>query len=249
MTSQFHPESADLILSQDEARSIDATAMEALGIPGLVLMENAARGVAEQLQVVSESSEVTILCGPGNNGGDGLAVARQRAAIGLISHVVLVSGGKPLSADTESNLEFLTRSDTPVQLSVDDSDCQSLLSDLMPEDWIVDSLLGTGVRGSLRSPFAGWVRAINSSPAHVMAVDVPSGLNCDDGTCGNDCVQADITVTFVGIKRGLMRPSAAKYTGNVVVSHIGIPVKWTYQWLSKFRHLNPEDDSSARHPG
>jgi NAD(P)H-hydrate epimerase len=119
-----------------------------------------------------------------------------------------------------------------------DGDYQKSLSDLSANDWIVDSLLGTGIRGDLRPPFNTWVQEINASPARVLAVDVPSGLNCDDGTCGNDCVRADLTVTFVGTKRGFLAPTAAAYTGRVVVAHIGIPELWIHDWLQQRRTEN-----------
>ena len=235
MTGESHLKPADLILSQDEVRAIDAAAIESLGIPGLLLMENAARGVSRQLHRADESKQVTILCGPGNNGGDGLAVARQRAAEGKQSRVLLETGNRSLSLNTQSNLDFLANSGVPVQILNGSQADQSLLNDLTSDDWIVDSLLGTGIRGGLRQPFAAWVLAINASAARVLAVDVPSGMNCDDGTCGNECVQADLTVTFVAMKRGFVMPSAVKYTGRIVVTHIGIPQTWVREWLQKRR--------------
>ncbi len=235
MNSYFDPNTNDLILSQAEVRAIDAAAIQSLGIPGLLLMENAARGVTEQLHRVSRHGRVTIICGPGNNGGDGLAVARQRAAEGSRSRVLVEMAGQCLSEDTQSNLRFLTNSGVPVQTLNCSPGDQESLSDLTASDWIIDSLLGTGVRGELRPPYISWVQAINASPARVLAVDVPSGLNCDDGTCGNDCIEAELTVTFVGMKRGFLTPSASKYTGRVVVAHIGIPEKWIREWLQQRR--------------
>ncbi|MCH2212277.1 MAG: NAD(P)H-hydrate epimerase [Fuerstiella sp.] len=225
----------ELILSRDEARAVDAAAVKALGLPGLLMMENAARGTADHLPDPGASDQVAILCGPGNNGGDGLAIARQRAAEGYRSQVFLETAGRPLSADTRSNLEFLTNSGVNVQILNDGSDCPRLLADMAPNDWIVDALLGTAVRGELRSPFSRWVESINSSPAQVLSVDVPSGLNCDDGSCGNQCVQADITVSFVGTKRGFLTPAAQKYTGRVVIAHIGIPQAWIHDWIIQYR--------------
>ena len=227
-----------LVLSQDEVRAVDAAAIHALGIPGLLLMENAARGVADQLFCFREPGEVTIICGPGNNGGDGLALARQLAAKGCQSRVLLETGGKPLSADTQNNLGFLTNSGVPVQEVNGSVDCQEQLRELSANDWIVDSLLGTGIQGELRPPFNTWVQAINASPARVLAVDVPSGLNCDDGSSGDDCIQAELTVTFVGMKRGFLAPSAETYTGRVVVAHIGIPQIWVHDWLQQRRADN-----------
>ena len=244
MSGQSPRKTGALVITQNEVRAIDVAAVESLGIPGLLLMENAARGVSEHLDRVCSIGRVMIICGPGNNGGDGLALARQRAAAGKESRVVLVSTGKSLTADTQSNLDFLINSGVPVQTVNNDSECQMLLDDLKPEDWIIDSLLGTGVRGELRAPFNLWVQAINASPAKVLAVDVPSGMNSDDGTGGADCVHADLTVTFVGVKRGFIHASAETYTGEVAVAPIGIPLTWLQGWLLSHRADNAMGDLS-----
>jgi NAD(P)H-hydrate epimerase len=224
----------NLVLSQPEARAIDAAITQQLGLPGLLLMENAAHGVTEQLTQCAHG-EVVIVCGPGNNGGDGLAVARQRSALGQTTRVLLETAGKPLSPDAQSNLDFLTRSGVDIEiLNGTDSDCAKF-DRLTPNDWIVDSLLGTGISGNLRAPYDRWANAINSSRARVLAVDVPSGLNCDDGTCGDPCVQADVTVTFVGMKRGFLAPNAEQWTGKVLVAPIGVPRDWVEHWLSNTR--------------
>lgn len=231
MNAQIRPDLNQLILSHDEVRAIDAAAIESLRIPGLLLMENAARGIADQLGGVAQSGQITIVCGPGNNGGDGLALARQLAARGCESRVLLETAGKSLSIDAQSNLQFLTNSGVPVRMIDENVHCRDWLSEMSADDWLVDSLLGTGIQGDLREPFRSWVQAINASPAHVLAVDVPTGLNCDDGSCGNDCVRAELTVTFVGMKRGFLVPAATPYTGRVVVAHIGIPEAWVRDWV------------------
>jgi len=107
-----------------------------------------------------------------------------------------------------------------------------VLDGLTQEDWILDCLLGTGVRGQLRSPFSNIIEAINASSARVLAVDVPSGLDCDTGTADGACVRAEQTVTFVGMKRGFLQPSAADFTGTMTVAHIGVPLSWIRSWLN-----------------
>lgn len=235
MNDQSDDQTANLILSQEEVRAIDAAAIRSLGMSGLLLMENAARGVTDELQRLNATGRVTIICGPGNNGGDGLAIARQRAAAGLPSRVILETAGKSLTPDAQANFDYLSRSEVAVEVCDHAEDAADLLSDLTADDWIVESLLGTGVTGGLRPPFAGWVQAINASPAQVLAVDVPTGLNCDDGTCVDDCVQADVTVTFVGIKRGFLQPVARAFTGRIQVAHIGIPDAWVREWVEQRR--------------
>jgi len=224
----------DLVLSQAEARAIDSAIIRQLGLPGLLLMENAAHAVTEYL-TRHASGNVVIVCGPGNNGGDGLAVARQRSALGLSTQIILERAGKELSSDAQHNYDFLTRSGGNVELSDAISDIDTMLNSLTREDWVVDSLLGTGIKGSLRAPYDRWVNAMNASLAQVLAIDVPSGLNCDNGTCGDTCVRANVTVTFVGMKQGFLSPDTQHWTGEVLVAPIGVPLDWVENWLNDYR--------------
>ena len=226
--------SEKLVLSRDQVRSIDEAAIKTLGIPALLLMENAAAAVTQYLLNLRAAGTIVILCGPGNNGGDGLAVARQLAAVGVVPTVILITGGKSLSSDCQSNLRYLTAAGVPVIAPNEVESGIDELASLSPADWIVDSLLGTGVTAGLRTPFREWVAAINSSPASVLAVDVPSGLNCDDGSYA-ECTQANVTVTFVAEKRGFSNSSAQAVTGDIEVAPIGIPDAWIRQWLCDSR--------------
>ena len=210
-------------------RQIDAAAVQELGIPGLLLMENAARGACEVLQSQKPNGRILIACGPGNNGGDGLAVARLLAADGIESQVYLIREGKTLTADAQSNLGFLDR----CGISVVETDAESLqiaVSQLTTEDWFVDALLGTGISGTLRSPYFEIVEAVNLSAARVLAVDVPSGLDSETGEPCGVAVRADVTVTFVASKVGFRFEHALPYLGSVVVRHIGVPQKWLNAW-------------------
>lgn len=210
-------------------RQIDAAAVQELGMTGLLLMENAARGACEVLEALRPQSRIMIVSGPGNNGGDGLAMARLLAADGIESEVHLVRAGKSLTDDNQSNLEFLYRSGIAVH-NADPKSVQTVLAGLTPDDWIVDALLGTGIRGTLRSPFLEIVAAINQSSAQVMSVDVPSGLDADSGEPCGMAVRADVTVTFVATKAGFRFPDAQPYLGRIEVRHIGVPQRWLKTW-------------------
>lgn len=212
-------------------RQIDAAAVQELGIPGLLLMENAARGVCEVLQSEKPNGRMLIACGPGNNGGDGLAVARLLAAEGIESEIHIVRGGKTLTADASSNLDFLYRSG----ISVVEADAESLrvaVLQLTAEDWLVDGLLGTGIRGTLQSPYFEIVENINRSAARVLSIDVPSGLDSETGKPCGVAVCADVTVTFVATKAGFRFEHAAAYLGRVVVRQIGVPQPWLKAWYA-----------------
>jgi NAD(P)H-hydrate epimerase len=140
-------------LSCSEIRRLDSDAIQSLGLPSLLLMENAARGVVDAIVKPGPWNSITIVAGPGNNGGDGFAAARQLSATGIDSHVFLLRGNKTLSADAESNLQFLARSGVDV-VDTTISQLQAHCKKLNSRDLIVDSLLGTGIRGIVSSPFA-----------------------------------------------------------------------------------------------
>jgi NAD(P)H-hydrate epimerase len=221
------------VLTREQARQVDAAAIQRLGVPGLLLMENAARGVIEELtKRLGNKGRVLILCGPGNNGGDGLAIARLLASAGVDATVYLVRAGKDLTDDAKRNLGFLLASGRTVLEGETVDRWEQVFADLTDNDWILDCLLGTGARGGPRPPFLSIIKAINKSSAQVLAVDVPSGLDCDTGTVDGVCINADATVTFVGMKRGFLQPSATNFTGDVTVAHIGIPLAWVRSWLS-----------------
>ncbi len=236
----------EIVLSRDEARAIDAAAILRLGLTGPLLMENAARGVADIL--VREFREFTrsadsalpvgrviIICGPGNNGGDGLALVRQLTARDINADARLLRAGKSLTDDAQFNFNVLLAAGIQVMELANSSDFVEQLAGVGTSDVIVDCLLGTGIRGNVRSPYLELIEAINASPARVLSVDVPSGLDCDLGTASGVCIHADRTVTFVGRKRGFDIPESKQFTGDVSVAHIGLPQHWTRHWLSAFR--------------
>ena len=213
-------------------RQIDQAAVRELGMPSLLLMENAARGTCEVLESMEPQGRIVIVCGPGNNGGDGLAMARLLAAKGIASDVYLVHGDKTLTDDARSNREFLHRAGIAVYEGETETVCQ-ILTTLASSDWIIDALLGTGIRGDLRSPYREVVESINLSPACVLSIDVPSGLDADQGEPCGVAVHADVTVTFVATKAGFRNESAKSYLGHVEVRHIGIPLRWLIDWCDQ----------------
>jgi hydroxyethylthiazole kinase-like uncharacterized protein yjeF len=218
--------------SSAEIRRVDQDAVRELGIPSLLLMENAARGVCERIQQAGEWRSITILAGSGNNGGDGLAIARLLAARGICSRVFLIRNGKDLSEDASHNFRFLKNCGIPVEELSPDA-LQEFIVSLSDQDLVVDAMLGTGTRGPLRSPFAEVVEQLNCSCAMVLAVDIPTGFDCDTGCTIGPCVRADWTVTFVGLKNGFLHHSASEYTGVIWISDIGLPLKWLREWQQR----------------
>lgn len=221
-------------LTRDQVRRLDQDAIRLLGIPGLLLMENAARGVCRAIAQSGPWQRILIVAGHGNNGGDGLAVARLLAAEGILAEVFLVSGNRVLSSDAQTNFDILIRSGMVVR-QPDAAELRVALRGLSERDLIVDALLGTGIRGEVVSPYVEAIQEINQSGAAVLAVDLPSGMDCDTGAVRGVCVRADRTVTFVARKRGFGFSGADRFTGTVEVCSIGIPRLWLQSWFAEIQ--------------
>lgn len=211
-------------LTRTEVRGVDAFALDELGIPGIVLMENAGRGAVEVLERLGiPDRPLVIVAGKGNNAGDGFVMARHLEYRGYAVQVVLVASPEALGGDAQTNWHIVERSGIATTLLGPDPDLEALDSLLTGAGWVIDSLLGTGARGSLRDPYPDVIRRLNRQPAPILAIDLPSGLDCDTGQPLGVCVKATHTVTFVARKRGFDHPGASQYTGQVHVVDIGIP--------------------------
>lgn len=212
-------------LTRAQSRDIDRVAMEDFKVPGVVLMENAGRGAAGLLLPRIRSGPVLILAGGGNNGGDGFVIARHLENRGVAVHVALL---KPINAyrgDAAINLEILRRSGTEcVPLSLPD-EIDILLSRIHAAEWVVDAMLGTGTRGGPQDPYLTAIQALNSANQPVLAVDIPSGFDCDEGPIPDATVRASLTATLVAPKTGMHHPDAEKYLGEVYTIDIGMPRK------------------------
>ncbi|MBI5759587.1 MAG: NAD(P)H-hydrate epimerase [Planctomycetales bacterium] len=213
-------------LSRDAVRDIDRRAIAELGLPGVVLMENAGRGAAELLLRLGMRGPVVICCGKGNNGGDGFVIARHLDLHGVATRVLLFCEPADVTGDAAINLRVLQAAKFDLRLLSATPDATELARELAAADWIVDALLGTGTRGDIREPYVTAINAINAVHARgvkVFAVDLPSGLDCDTGHPLGPCVEADHTATFVAPKLGFVAPGASKFTGQVHVIDIGVP--------------------------
>jgi NAD(P)H-hydrate epimerase len=213
-----------MFLSRDEVRAIDRRAIEEFGVPGVVLMENAGRGAAELLISLGVPGLVTICCGKGNNGGDGFVIARHLDNRSVPVRVFLFAKPNELTGDALINYQIIAKSGLPIAIYPDASFNDGALSaELARSPWVVDALFGTGLTGAVRPPFDRVIAAINASKARVLAVDIPSGLDCDTGEPLGPTVRADHTVTFVALKKGFANAAAKEWLGQVHVVDIGAP--------------------------
>jgi NAD(P)H-hydrate epimerase len=228
-------------LSRDEVRELDRRAIEEFGVPGHVLMEKAGRGCAELLiRLNPEKKPVLLLCGPGNNGGDGCVIARHLLTnewpvnACVFSEIALAGSGDSLAADPKLSPDamrnfVLLRRIHSVRLvstrhwSTDQRLRKQLLSEIESPGWIVDALFGTGLSRALASPYDEVIAKINDSNHPVLAVDIPTGLDCDTGGPLGPTIRAAHTATFVAPKRGFLNPASKEWTGEVHVIDIGAP--------------------------
>ncbi|PSQ99004.1 MAG: bifunctional ADP-dependent NAD(P)H-hydrate dehydratase/NAD(P)H-hydrate epimerase [Bacteroidetes bacterium QS_9_68_14] len=223
------PSSAPPLLSAEAMRAADAFTIEDLGLPGRVLMESAGRAAADRIAEAFGplgGQTVAVLCGKGNNGGDGLVVARQLWARGA-GLVRVVASSEDFSEDAAANARLLDKlraeanGDRLVLETVDDPDALDALP--ATADVLVDALLGTGLTSALREPVASLVGWVNEHDAPTAALDVPTGLQSDTGAVLGEAVCADLTVTMGARKTGLAMREGPSCTGRVAVAEIGIP--------------------------
>lgn len=228
------------LVSAEQMRSLDAHTIEALGVPGGVLMENAARGVVQVLwrlhaegAINLYQARVLVLAGPGNNGGDGVVVARYLHNHGIAVRLYLCAPRARLRGDALLHTQAAERCGVPTQECGDEESLTQLgasLEQLAPGALIIDALFGIGLSKSLRGAMAQLVTAINNSSARKLAVDIPSGLDADRGPPADSdheasaaIVRADYTVTFGFPKLGLVSAPGFTWAGATYVVDIGIP--------------------------
>ena len=214
-------------LSRDQVRAVDRCAIESLGVPGVVLMENAGRQAADAAEALLRDiggRSVAIVAGAGNNGGDGFVVARHLAMRGVGVVTFLVAAAEKVAGDAAVNLGILRKLEHDVREVRGDS-LADLARTLSEFDLLVDAVGGTGIRGALRGDVATAVEQINAAGKPVLAIDIPTGLDCDTGQAPGPTVRARATVTFVARKKGFDAPGAKAYTGEVRVADIGVPAR------------------------
>lgn len=213
------------ILKAEEMKEIDRLASERYAIPSILLMENAGLRVVEfikELGFEGRPQHVVVLCGRGNNGGDGLVIARHLLNAGVNVDIFLLGDSGKLTTDATTNYEILQRMNTQIIPLVQEQDLDKLLISLLSADLIIDAIYGIGFRGSLGEFESQVVRAVNKSHAQVIAVDIPSGMEADTGRVHGEAIRADDTVTFALPKIGMVL-EGKEYVGAVRIADISIP--------------------------
>jgi NAD(P)H-hydrate epimerase len=215
-------------LSRDQVRRVDRLAIDELGIPGVVLMENAGRNATDLILGFAQGEDrphgsAVILCGGGNNGGDGYVIARHLHNRGVAVTILAHKPIDQLAGDAAINARICQRMDLDIRPVPDDP-----VALLAGADLLIDALLGTGFQGELRPDLLALIEAVNDvrdgdDPPLIVAIDLPSGLDCDTGEPAQTAVQTDLTVTFAAPKPGLNQPAAWPYVRKFIVADIGVP--------------------------
>lgn len=209
-----------LRLTRSQVREIDRRSIEEYHIPGVVLMENAARAAADAACDILDDNcvgEVLILCGGGNNGGDGLAVARHLHNRGADVSLALAIDPARYKGEAQVNWQIVSAMGLPWG-PADPAKIAATTSLLL-----IDAIFGTGLDQAPRDPFPAIASAVEQSRVPVLAIDLPSGMDCDTGQPLGACIKATRTITFVAEKIGFAQPIAKEYLGEVIVGSIGCP--------------------------
>ena len=209
--------------SRDEVREVDRRAIEEWGVPSVVLMENAGRGAADVLTAQQPEGLVLIGCGKGNNGGDGLVVARHLALRGIAVRVLLFASPDALSPDCRVNWQIVEKLALPRIVMPCPTDAW-LSEQVLQAEWFVDGLFGTGLTGPVRSPLDAAISFLNACSIRKLALDLPSGLDADTGLPLGVTIRAERTVTFAAMKKGFANPASREWTGEIHIADIGVPL-------------------------
>jgi len=220
---------ADLVLTRAQARELDRRAIEEHGVPASLLMENAGRACAEEAERLlgaGAAEPVAVLCGPGNNGGDGFVVARTLVNRGRPARVSYLGPRAKLAqaaGDFALHLALYRDLGHEVRVLETPAEAAALAPELARAALVVDALFGTGLARPIGKPWRAAIEAVNASRRPVLAVDLPSGLDADRGDVLGVAVRATVTVTFVAPKQGCLVGRGPELCGRLLVAEIGIP--------------------------
>jgi NAD(P)H-hydrate epimerase len=231
------------LYSTSQIKELDEYAINKAGIPGLLLMENASINIAgtiiEKLSSMKLGLKAGIICGKGNNGGDGFAVARHLSNNGF--EVTIIALGKPdeLSPDGRTNYNIL-KNQYHTDITIINFSSIKDLKYLNKCDAVIDAVLGSGAKGSLKEPYLSIIKEINKLNSYKIAIDIPTGLDADKGY-GDLIFKADLTITLSGYKKGLFFNDGSTYSGDIIKKGIGINEKLLENYHTDDYLIEPED--------
>jgi NAD(P)H-hydrate epimerase len=235
------------LVTASEMREMDRLTIEEAGIPGVVLMENAAKGATEVFIDhfnPSEGSSILVICGKGNNGGDGYVMARYLHNFGMRVSVIITGERSAISGDAFINLSVIEKLGIEISEIPDDAEFEAFTHRLSGYSYIIDGIFGIGLNSPVTGVYKNIINAVNNSNKHVMSIDIPSGLNADTGEIMGAAVKGDLTVTFGFAKPGHYVYPGRAFTGRLVTVDIGIPEMIASRLEITRRLIKPDDFKS-----
>ncbi len=223
-------------VSTKRMKELDQIAIQEYGIPSLVLMENAGRGISELAANIPHISTVLVVAGKGNNGGDALVAARHLSNQGVCVSVVLLTHQVALTGDAKTNFEIIQKMKIHFVTIESDQKIGKFKKLIKSSDLVIDGIFGVGLSRPVSGFFAKVIECVNQASKDVISVDIPSGLDGDSGKILGACVKAKITGTLGVAKRGLFKNDGPKYAGEVRVIDISIP-RELFESVSFPRHV------------
>ncbi len=215
------------VLNTQQMREADRRTIDEVGIPSIVLMENAGRQAVAAMEAAFEdlsTSHVGVVCGRGNNGGDGFVVARTLVQRGVETSVFILGSVADVRGDARTNLEVLGRIGLTVVEITNAQEWELHFSEISRCEMLVDAILGTGFHGQLSGLLETVVADINGLGVPIIAIDLPTGLSADSADVEGEAIEASMTVTLAAPKIPLILPPADSHSGDLVIADIGIPL-------------------------
>lgn len=220
---------SEIAISSNQMYEIENIGHTKFGMKKVLMMENAGFGVADFIIKKFKNKSISKLkilaiCGSGNNGGDAMVTARHLTCSSINLKVIFL--GNPSSIKTEealTNFEIISKMNKTIELIISSKVDTKVKKQILNADIIIDGIFGTGIKGEIQDPHLSVIKLINKSKAYIIAVDIPSGLNPNTGEITSNVIRANTTITFHRIKLGLL--TNKKYTGNLILKKIGIPIE------------------------
>lgn len=220
---------SEIAISSNQMYEIENMGHSKFGMKKVLMMENAGFGVADFIIKKFKNKPISKLkilaiCGSGNNGGDAMVTARHLTCSSINLKVIFL--GDPSSIKTEealTNFEIISKMNKTIELIMSSKVDTNVKKQILNADIIIDGIFGTGIKGEIQDPHLSVIKLINKSKAYIVAVDIPSGLNPNTGEITSNVIRANTTITFHRIKLGLL--TNKKYTGNLILKKIGIPIE------------------------
>ena len=220
---------SEIAISSNQMYEIENMGHSKFGVKKVLMMENAGFGVADFIIKKFKNKPISKLkilaiCGSGNNGGDAMVTARHLTCSSINLKVIFLGDSSSIKTEEAlTNFEIISKMNKTIELIMSSKVDTNVKKQILNADIIIDGIFGTGIKGEIQDPHLSVIKLINKSKAYIVAVDIPSGLNPNTGEITSNVIRANTTITFHRIKLGLL--TNKKYTGNLILKKIGIPIE------------------------